>query len=163
VSSGSESEIDLDLSRFTYELASIVRSIGPKGVWEGLYNDKTLMRLSILDSEGASFSGTIEYPDDRDETLITGSVVENCDPNDELWRRLDRRVQGISDFAVSFKETRYKRKGKGDVDLKGEYGAVIKGDQMSGNWFGGEPFQKRGSLYLKRTGAPSQEGGIASG
>lgn len=155
LSQGSDSQIDLDLSDFAYELAKYIgksntdkipaaptrnpqnRKKTPAdlaGTWEGAYNKSRLLRLLIAHQEEQSFFGKMEYSKEGTTTRIEGSIYEQWSSRDPKWAQLDRSDDN-SGLAVIFRETGYDKQGSSSISFDGEYRAIVDGDVMTGEWF----------------------------
>ena len=162
LSLSSDSQVDLSLSDFTGELSQMVskasaegRSLSPvvaselppdpTGTWTGSYGRQEI-RLVILQSQANSFTGKMEYPNDRIETIVQGFIHERCPPNDNRWIKINDEQSEVYRFAVSFKETGYAREGQGKIDFGGEYLAFAANDGIRGAWFAGDSLVGRFAL-----------------
>jgi hypothetical protein len=155
LSQGSDSQIDLDLSDFAYELAKhIGRSSTDKipttptrnpenrkktpadltGTWEGTYNKSRVLRLVIAHKGEESFWGKMEYSKEGTTTRIEGIIHEQWSSRDPKWAQVDRSDDN-SRLAVTFRETGYDKQGTSSISFDGEYRAIIDGDVMTGGWF----------------------------
>ena len=146
LSLGSESQIDQDLSSFTYELAARVgkspaapvfsaqnppvsdrsgaRSLTHvDGEWIGLYNRTRQIRL-LIETAGEAIRGTIEYPAEGTVTLVQGAIYPVWSKDDPTWAQVTGEVEAGDSVAVSFRETGYERKGSSSISFDGEYRAV---------------------------------------
>ena len=170
LSLGSESQIDLDLSSFAYELAAKVgkspaaavfsatdrlandrsgaRSVAQvDGEWVGHYNRTRPIRLLIRNTEGENFHGTIEYPAEATVTIVQGAVHQRWSKDDPIWAQLTGEAEVGDSVAVSFREIGYERKGSSSISFDGEYCAIARGKNMTGAWFSGKRLV--GSLVLE--------------
>jgi TIR domain len=156
LSLGSEGQIDADLSEFVYELAAkIGRSPGRTtelaldagsdasrnkqrldltGEWKGRYNPARAMRLVIQEANGSSFYGKMEYPDDKTVTLVEGTIYEDWSREDAMWTQISGGTAEPGALAVLFRETKFERKGSGNVSFNGEYRALVSNNRMTGAW-----------------------------
>jgi hypothetical protein len=104
--------------------------------WSGTYKNATRFRLSVTEQRGTEFSGTIDYLTGGTSTLVKGSL--EVDP--ALWAR-DPRWESVAFgtddgvLRVRFREIGYKVRREKEVDMKGEYLALLRRAEMQGAWF----------------------------
>ena len=158
---GSESQVNNDLTAFTYELAAKLgrapaalsppedtlslfghapttpRQANWTGEWAGLYNQTRPIRLLVRENRATSFRGVMEYPSEDTVTIVEGNIHERWSRADELWVQVNQGVLEGYQCAVSFKETGYERKGRTSISFDGEYRAFSTENYMSGAWFSG--------------------------
>lgn len=170
LSLGSESQVDLDLSAFAYELAALVgrspAAIGLSDVeatrmqpgdkvvtlvgnWIGYYNRERPVQLLIREVSGNRFGGKLQYPEEGTITTVEGAVHERWSPTDPGWAQLGGGSQEGQVVAVAFRETGYETKGSSSISFDGEYRALVRGDELTGAWFSGTRLV--GSLALQRS------------
>jgi hypothetical protein len=161
LSVGNDSQVDLDLSAFVYELAAkigkfplattpsdtfsrqdsagaISHQADPSGEWAGYYNQTRPLRLVIAHEINAeAFDGRMEYPGEGTITTIKGTVYKEWSSRDVIWTQIDATRGGDYRLAVSFRETGYQNKGSTSISFDGEYRAIISGKMMTGAWFSG--------------------------
>jgi hypothetical protein len=162
LSLASESQVDFDLSAFAYELAAMIgrspaappprlvraaieRSSalpnnGPRditGTWAGFYNETLALRLLVREMNANFFQASLEYPREGTMTHVEGTVHPGWSRNDPIWSQIDPGATDNDRFAVSFRETRYQRKGSSDISFNGEYRGFVWDNNISGAWFSG--------------------------
>ena len=161
LSLSSESQVDFDLSAFAYELAAMIgrspaaplrlhvptndRVIARpvdghrdlSGAWSGLYNDTRAIRLLIREVNANFFQASMEYPREGTTTHVEGTLHSGWSRNDPIWSQIDTGTTENDRFAVSFRETRYQRKGSSDISFNGEYRGFAWENDISGAWFSG--------------------------
>jgi hypothetical protein len=170
LSLGSESQIDEELSAFTYELAARIgqspdasvtsgkNSFGAdasstrvlpqlQGVWTGSYNGTRPVRLLIEENTTETFHGTMEYPAEGTVTVVQGKIWPTWSKSDPMWATVAGQGAVRSSVALSFRETKYELKGSSLISFDGEYRAIATGKTMAAGWFSGE--RKVGSLSLE--------------
>jgi len=151
LSLGSSSQIDSDLSDFTYEVAiKIGRWTPPKDKlitsdgelpkqgslsWTGIYMDTLAFRLIIHRSDAVSFEGKIEYPDYGTITTVKGAIHQTWSRTDPAWRQIGAGSSEAFRRALTFKELNYEQKGNRTIDFTGEYRALVSEIDMVGAWF----------------------------
>jgi hypothetical protein len=170
LSLGSESQIDVDLQAFTYELAArLGRSpaappdsqvgepgaISPEqfpvltGPWAGYYNRSRPMELVISQVQGQVFHAQMHYPAEGTVTKVEGVLHSKWSPNDPIWTQIGGTDRATKQLALTFHEIGYQSKGSSVISFDGEYYALVRGDQMSGAWFSGSRLV--GSIALHRS------------
>jgi len=170
LSLGSESQIDQDLSAFTYELAAKVgkaiatinspheensvsdqlRVPSPvqlEGEWVGYYDRTRPIRLLVRDTKDEVFHGILEYPNERTVTIVQGAMHPIWFKDDPIWSQITREANVADSVAISFRETGYERRGSGSISFDGEYRAIATDGTMTGAWFSGKRLV--GSLTLE--------------
>jgi hypothetical protein len=169
LSLGSESQIDDELSSFTYELAARVgkspaatvlatndRSVDRSGAtilaqvpseWIGFYNRSRPIKLLIQDNKGEMFHGTLEYSNDGTITTVQGEIHQRWSKDDPIWAQITGEAKAGDSVAVRFRETGYERRGSSAISFDGEYRAIAKGKTITGAWFSGKRLV--GSLVLE--------------
>jgi hypothetical protein len=166
LSLGSESQVDSDLSAFTYELAaqvgrspvaaSVSKTDSPSaisvdhvaGEWAGNYNGTRPVCLRITEVKDGRIRGTMEYTAEGTITHVKGSIHSSWSPDDPIWAQLGGANYQGKGVAVSFRETDYERKESSSISFDGEYHVFVNGDEMTGAWFSGQRLV--GSLTLQR-------------
>lgn len=166
LSSGSASDVDLNLAAFTYELAAKVdvsiraaagdrtlptHSRGPHdpiGVWAGYYNRVRPLLLSVVEYAREQFWGRLEYPNEGTVTTVEGTLHRQLRANDPVWARVGGAGGDAVHFGVVFREVRYEVRGGAVINFDGEYRALVIGREMIGGWFSGQ--QAVGSITLRR-------------
>jgi hypothetical protein len=170
LSLGNESQIDEELSSFTYELAARVgkspatvpsandrsaidRSGAPilpqiPGEWTGHYNRTRPIRLLIRENSDDTFHGTMDYPAEDTVTTVQGEIHHSWSKDDPVWAQVTGEAEFGDSVAVRFRETGYKRNGSSSIRFDGEYCAIAKGKTMTGAWFSGKRLV--GLLALER-------------
>ncbi len=161
LSLGSESQVDFDLSAFAYELAAMIgrspaaplrlqfastertstlSANGHKdlsGTWAGLYNETRAIRLLVREVNANFFQASMEYPREGTTTHVEGTIHSGWSRNDPIWSQIDTGATENDRVAVSFRETRYQRKGSSDISFNGEYRGFAWDNDISGAWFSG--------------------------
>lgn len=158
LSLGSDSQIDSDLMKFTYELAARIgrspasdaapvgpgsstsgRQTRPKlvGSWEGRYNRTRRIRLVMRETTGETFSGEMEYPSEKTVTFVEGTLHDSWSRDDPVWAQLDSGSDAKNRIGARFRETDYKERGSSTISFDGEYRGFIQGNKMTGAWFSG--------------------------
>jgi hypothetical protein len=162
LSLGSESQVDFDLSAFAYELAAMVGrspAAPPRsqkvstaesasaqanethrdltGAWAGSYNDTLAIRLLIRETDANFFQATMEYPREGTTTHVEGTIHPGWSRNDPIWAQIDTGTTESDRVAVSFRETRYQRKGSSNISFNGEYRGFATENHIAGAWFSG--------------------------
>lgn len=176
LSSGSEAQIDQDLSALAYELAAkvgrspvadeslAVNSVSLRGerraqgggripaligTWTGQYNGVRPIRLVVRGASGRRFQGTMEYPQERTLTSVEGEVLEQVSGVDPQWTQLGVSSLAPDSLALMFRETGYEKRSEGSISFEGEYRAVLRQNELVGAWF--SDGRLVGSLRLHRT------------
>jgi hypothetical protein len=173
LSTGTEGQVDADLTAFTYELAARVGkspaapspaapvephdySAAPDarlvGKWSGAYNRTRPLCLNIGSVDTATFQGSLEYMDEGTTTAISGEIVTTGTTGDPIWAQLDGGSLVPGRMAITFRETGYLARGARPIDFQGDYRALVTENEMKGAWFSGTRLV--GVLALTR----SQEG-----
>jgi hypothetical protein len=161
LSLASESQVDFDLSAFAYELAAMIgrspaapprlarastdRASAPAaeghrdltGAWAGLYNETRALHLLIREVNANFFQASMEYPREGTTTHVEGTIHQGWSRNDPIWSQIDTGTVDNDRVAVSFRETRYQRKGSSDISFNGEYRGFAWDNNISGAWFSG--------------------------
>lgn len=166
LSSGSNSDIDLNLAAFTYELAAKVdvskqdaagtssavshsrRADDPVGVWAGYYNRVRPLRLNVVEHARDQFWGKLEYPNEGTVTTVEGTLHKRLRVNDPVWAHVGGTASDAFHFGVVFKEKRYEVRGGAAITFEGEYRAIVIGREMIGGWYSGQ--QMIGPITLRR-------------
>lgn len=173
LSLGSDSEIDLKLSEFAYELAARIgrspaapmdlpgEAVSPRrtpksteetptlsGRWEGHYNKTRPIALLVQGISGDKFRGRMEYPADGTVTSVEGTIYEQWSTADPLWAQVGGSTGGNSRLVIRFRETGYKKRGPSSISFDGEYRCAIADDNATGAWFSDNRLV--GSLTLRR-------------
>jgi hypothetical protein len=165
LSSGSSSEIDLNLAAFTYELAAKVdvaraaagdkslvaqtrRANDPVGTWAGYYNRVRPLRLRVVEHSGEQFRGRLEYPNEGTVTTVEGTLHKRLPVNDPIWAQVGGMKSDSFRFGAIFRETSYEIRGGAAISFDGEYRAIVIGREMIGGWYSGR--QMIGPITLRR-------------
>ena len=172
LSLGSDCQVDLDLTRFTYEIAArLGRSPAATsfaneplsdsaqdneveeatGDWTGYYNRTLEMRLVIREVQDGRFRAKMEYPADGMVTSVEGDVYRRWSPSDPLWVQVGGGNNEGRVLAIAFRETGYEKRGSSTTSFDGEYRALIKASIMTGAWFTGTRLV--GTFTFQRTRA----------
>jgi hypothetical protein len=175
LSLGSDSQVDADLTAFTYELAAKIgrstvsvpeAALIPSpisrdelrvvpGVWNGHYNGTRAVRLRIREVSGDVFTGMMEYPNEGTVTKVEGTVAERWSSDDPVWAQLDGSPARTDRLAIVFHETGYEKQGTSSVSFDGEYRLFLNERNMTGAWFSGNRLV--GALSLERFVAQPSE------
>jgi hypothetical protein len=111
----------------------------PTGEWAGFYNDTLAIHLVVREKDANSFRGRMDYPSEGTVTIVEGAIHQNWALNDEVWAQISAESPEPYQYALSFKETKYARKGSSDISFSGEYRALVTdNNSMSGAWFDGK-------------------------
>jgi len=166
LSSGSSSDIDLNLAAFTYELAAKVnvskqkasgvtsavshprRADDPIGVWAGYYSRVRPLRLDIVELARDQFWGRLEYANEGTITTVEGTLHKQLRINDPVWAHVGGVSSDAVSFGVVFREKGYDVRGGAAITFDGEYRAIVLGREMIGGWFSGQ--EMVGPLTLRR-------------
>lgn len=161
LSLGSESQIDQDLSAFTYELGAKVGKLPiavaiadqqgfvndrpslvsfPQGnsMWNGYYSRTRSIRLSIRYTGGDTMHGTMEYLNEGTVTVVEGTLYYAWRQDDPIWAQVTGSAEVGEAVALTLRETTYERKGSSSISFDGEYRMIVKGKSMTGAWFSGK-------------------------
>ena len=175
LSLGSDSEIDLKLSEFAYELAARIGqspaappmssstgaapSVQPSlpeekqspllGRWDGVYNDSMRMSLVVQSLSGDEFRGRLEYPVEGTSTNVEGTLFPQWSSDDPLWAKVTGSSKGNVRFVARFQETGYEKRGSKQISFDGEYRAAFEDEKAFGAWFSGDRLVGTFTLHLQ--------------
>jgi hypothetical protein len=87
--------------------------------WRGTYDGRFPIELHINSWSGRSFDGTMNYPDGKTETSISGTAEDESN--------------GV--VRLTWKENGYVIKGRRSIEFDGSYAATVSDMTMNGAWY----------------------------